>query len=78
MLIYKVLGSADLDFVSKDGTAIKGTQLFVSYPDNRVTGVKADKFFCSERVDLPDLKPGMDITIAFNRYGKVEAVTIVK
>lgn len=74
-----LIGIAILDFVSKsNGGNVKGHNLFVTYADPRVIGLKCEKFFVGENVALPNLKPNDSIVLAFNRYGKVAGVTISK
>lgn len=76
-MIVKLLGIAVVDFVSKDGQPVKGKNLFVSYPDERVTGEKCEKFFVGQRIALPPrLELGSEISLSFNRYGKIESVRI--
>lgn len=74
MFMY-LLGNKDLDFVS-NGERVKGTQLFVSYPEDGVTGQRTDKLFFKDGFELPNLQPGMTLDIVFNHRGKPERVTV--
>lgn len=71
----KLVGFSQIDFQNGDGERIAGTNLFVTYPDDRVSGVKTDKFFVKDSVELPQVKLNEEINIFFNQRGKVEAIT---
>jgi len=74
-MLATLLGSRVLDFVADDGSKIKGTQLFVSFTEDGVTGQAADKFFVKDGMEIPaKLAPGLKVEIDFNRKGKVEGV----
>lgn len=70
----KLLGFRRLDFVTDDGSAVKGTQLFTSHQEDGVTGETIAKLFIREGVELPPLSPGMVLDVAFTNKGRVEAV----
>ena len=72
-----LLGIRALDFKSKDGDQIKGTQLFVSFPEAETDGLMAEKLFirADSKTQLPDkLRPGDVLDVSVNLKGKVEAV----
>lgn len=69
-------GVRALDFLSSDGGAIKGTQLFISYPTEGVLGEQTDKLFLRDGFALPAVKPGDTLDIAFNRKGNAEAIKL--
>ena len=72
-----LLGIKELDFKPKDGDQIKGTQLFVSFPEKEMKGVMTDKYFfrSDSETQLPkDLKVGDILDVTFNRNGKVETI----
>ena len=72
-----LVGFKELDFKSKDGDHIKGTQLFVSFHEDETTGDKTEALFirADSKTQLPDkLKPGDVLDVSFNMRGKVEAV----
>jgi hypothetical protein len=73
----KLLGARELDFKSGDGTAVKGSQLYVSFPEDGVVGEMTDKLFLRDGFTLPACKPGDMLAITFNRKGKPEAITLV-
>jgi len=71
----KLLGTRQLDFTSKDGNQIKGTNLFLAFPEDGVTGHATDKIFIRSDISLPaGMKVGGEIQVFFNRKGRVEAV----
>lgn len=73
-MLVLLMGIRALDFES-NGEKVKGTQLFVAYPEDGVEGQMADKLFIKESVELPDgLKPGMNLDVTFNRRGRPEKV----
>ena len=74
----KILGTKTLDFTSGDGSKVKGTQLFVSFPEDGVVGAMVDKLFIRDGIELPPLTPGMSVDIVYNRHGKPTAVRVVR
>ena len=77
-MLMNLEGVRKLDFVS-DGETIQGTQIFVTFKENGVTGMMAEKLFLRSDVSLPEnLKIGEAIDVTFNRRGKVESVKIAK
>lgn len=79
---WKVIAHRDLDFKSDDGKEIKGVQIFLARPsqDRGWHGVEVSKFFIrsdSEVLSRPLPKPGTDIRIAFNRFGKISVIEAV-
>ncbi len=71
-----LLGSQDVDFITKEGHHIVGTNIFVGYNKEDVKGMKAEKLFVRESIGIPkDVKPNDRLNISFNSNGKVEEVT---
>ena len=71
----KLIGVADVEFTSTDGTQIKGTSIYTNYEDPNVQGMACKKFFLKPEIKVPnDLKLGEDVQLYFNMNGKVEAV----
>jgi hypothetical protein len=75
-----VLGYAPAKFTAKDtGELIHGTDVYVAYPEEKVTGLESCKFFFAKRVQIPEgFKPNCTAEIHFNRYGKVDRVEVLK
>ena len=77
----KILGHKFVDFKDKDGNAVCGHSLFVSYHDDNVTGEATDKLWV--KPDLMDTAVrdaglltagecvGMEIDPTYNKYGKI-------
>lgn len=76
MLMY-LLGFKALDFES-NGEQVKGTQAFVAFQEDGVTGQRTDKLFFRYGFELPELSPGMTLEVDFNHRGKPEKVTVVQ
>lgn len=65
-----LLGYKPLNFHA-DGQDVVGTVLYLSFPENGVEGLMADKIFVREgTISLPELTPGMALCITYNRKGK--------
>ena len=78
-MYVEVNGMKKLDFTAQDGSAVKGTQLFISFDDPEVVGTRTDKIFIRDGMALPaGLKPGVALSIDFDMKGKVVAVTEVE
>lgn len=75
-MVVRILGIQSVDFVNALGEQIQGNNIYVSYPDERVMGEKAEKFFVKPEVAFPEqMKIGEQINIFFNSKGKVEQIT---
>ena len=72
-----LLGYKVLDFTNDRGESVKGTQGFMAFPENGVTGQRTDKLFFKDGFELPALTPGMALEVAFNHRGKPEKVTAI-
>ena len=70
----KLVGFRKLDFLDENGSPVKGTQLFTTYPEDGVIGEMSGKIFVRDGMELPSLTPGMMLDITYNRKGRVVAV----
>lgn len=71
----KLLGVQDISFKDSEGRSIVGTNIFCGYADENVQGIRTDKFFLKEGIDLPkDTKLNEILNISFNQKGKVESI----
>ena len=71
-----VFGKKKLDFLSKDGNQVKGTNVFVAFEANGVDGLQTDKLFLSDtKFGSVDIVVGADYEVTYNRYGKVDSLT---
>lgn len=72
----KLLGKMGVLFVNNAGEEIKGTNVFVAFKDENVIGLRAEKFFLKDGIDLPeDVKINDVLEISFNYKGKIESIT---
>lgn len=69
----KVLGISQVNFTSNNGETINGTNLYCGYKDENTVGIRADKFFLKDGIQV-DCKPNDTIELVFNMRGKVESV----
>lgn len=71
----KLIGIMPVDFSNANGERICGTNLFVGFKDNSVSGMRTDKFFVKQDIALPEqMKPNDTLEVSFNHKGKVEYV----
>lgn len=71
----KLVGFMPVDFSGASGERICGTNLFVAFKDEQVSGMRTDKFFVREGTVLPEqMKPNDTLEVSFNHKGKVEYV----
>lgn len=68
----KLLGLQRLSFISNAGDTINGTNLFCAFKDEKVEGLRTEKFFIKPEVKIPECKINDIIEISFNMKGKVE------
>lgn len=77
IMLMQVLGKQQLDFSTKDGQVIKGTNLFVAYKNENTEGLKADKIFVREGIVLPkDMTINSKVEISFDNRGKIEEINL--
>lgn len=69
----KVLGISQVKFTNNNGETINGTNLYCGYKDENTVGIRADKFFLKDGIQV-DCKPNDTIELVFNMRGKVESV----
>lgn len=76
----KLLGIQKLDYVNKAGKQVKGTSLHTVREGKDMVGQQVETFWISDQYPVPtvkDLKPNMDISIEYNRFGGVDNVVIL-
>lgn len=65
-----LLGFKKINF-NIDGQDVIGTNLYIAFPEDGVEGQMCDKLFVREgSISLPELTPGMELNIIYNRKGK--------
>lgn len=68
-------GVQRVNFTNKEGETINGNNIFCAFKDKNVEGLRTEKFFLKEGVDLPkDTKLNDIIDLSFNMNGRVEKV----
>lgn len=78
-MIVQLLGYQTVDFTNKNGEQIRGSNIFVSFEDENVTGLHTEKFFIREGINLPEGTKIKDtIDLSFNMKGKVESIFATK
>lgn len=77
----KLIGIQRVDYTNKNGYHILGYKLHTSTPakNNVSIGEITDVIFVSDQVfsTCDQLAVGDEISIAYNKYGKVSAVTVI-
>ena len=71
---FKLLGIQQINFTNNNGEVISGTNLWVAYADENVTGLKAQKFFLKEGFKLPEIAPNNNILLTFDMRGRIVSV----
>lgn len=79
-MLFRVLGIENVTGDFK-GNSYSGRNVYAQYPDNyqndRLTGVKVERLWVPDRVSAPIIRPGDDIEVYYNKYGKVDSVQVV-
>ena len=77
----RVIGLRQVDFKAQDGNKVQGLSVYVTFPiEENGTGEACDKLFLSaSKVVMMEKIPqvGDEINVTYNRWGKVQDVTIV-
>lgn len=73
-MVVKVIGIQELDFETKQGERIQGTNLFTEYPDDYVEGIRCEKFFVRRSIDCKNVKINSYYDITFDRRGKLAKI----
>ena len=75
-MIVQLIGAKKLQFKSQNGQEISGTNLYVAFPEENTEGLRAERFFLKDSIELPkDVRLNDKIDISFNHKGKIEAVS---
>lgn len=78
--MYKVIGVRASSFKPQDrDETIEGLNLYCVYNDDKIRGFGCERFFVTYRkfVDGVVPNPEDEIQVTFNRYGKVDSVTVI-
>lgn len=72
----QLLGVQRIEFTNASGEKITGNNFFISFKDENVEGLKTEKLFIKEGIEIPkELKLNDTIEVTFNMKGKVESVS---
>ena len=75
--IYTCIGIRSVDFKAQDGNQISGLNIWLTYEDEHIQGVGAEKVFIpSSRVPKLSFMPSVGCTceLFYNKYGKVQDI----
>ncbi|SEU22496.1 hypothetical protein SAMN05443270_3491 [Lacrimispora sphenoides] len=71
----QLVGVQHINCTNNSGEAINGTNLFVAFKDENVEGLRTEKFFLKDGINLPkETKLNDKLELSFNHKGKIEAV----
>lgn len=71
----KLVGVQEIHFTNNSGEEIIGKTIFCAFQDENVEGLRTEKFFLKDGINLPkDTKLNDTIDISFNMKGKVEMI----
>ncbi|GAB6168566.1 hypothetical protein JCM1393_10260 [Clostridium carnis] len=74
-MVVKIVGVQNLNFTNNSGEVIKGMNIFVAFKDENVEGLRTEKFFLKDGLNIPkDIKANETIDISFNHRGKIEMI----
>lgn len=74
--MVSVIGIKVVNFTADDGKVIKGRRIYVAFESNGVEGMETDSMFLSDdKFGDVDIVVGLDYSVSYNRYGKVETLT---
>lgn len=79
----KIIGYKRSDFTTKEGTAITGYNLYLTYPiaGNDAGGSACERYYMTDaKLAKSGYTPhvGDEVNVSFNRYGKPESIILVK
>ena len=70
-----LLGVQRVHFTSNDGQPVNGNSFYIAFSDENVEGLKTDKVFVREGIEIPkDIKLNDSIDLSFNMKGRVEKI----
>lgn len=71
----KLVGISPVEFTNNAGESIKGQRIYVLFKDEHTNGLRAEKLFLKDGIDLPkDTKLNDMLEVTFNMRGRVEMV----
>lgn len=75
-MVMTAMGYRPVNFQNKEGKLIEGTTLYLAFDDEKggVIGKRCEKFFVNADVELPELKCGDEVEVAFDYKGRIEYI----
>ena len=73
-MFAQLIGYQKIDFTTKQGDRIVGTNLYIASDDDNVRGRRTDKVFCSQKAIDCDLIVNHYYDVCINIRGKVDKV----
>ena len=71
----KLVGVAPVNFINNAGETVKGKTIYVLFKDEKTNGLKAEKIFLKDGIDLhKDTKLNDMLEVSFNMKGRVEMI----
>lgn len=71
----RLLGVMNVNFTNNNGEVITGRNIFCSFADSNVQGVRTEKFFLNSNISLPEnTKINDNLNICFNYKGRIESI----
>lgn len=71
----KLIGLQKIEFQNANGEVVKGNNIFCTFADENVEGLRAEKFYVRDGIVLPECKPQDTLELHFNMKGKIEKIT---
>lgn len=73
-MVAKLLGIQIVNFTNNKNEIIEGKNIFCAFKAENVEGLRTEKFFLKNGIELPECKLNDTIDISFNMKGKVEMI----
>lgn len=71
----KLVGIAPVNFVNNAGETIKGQNIYVLFKEENVSGLKAEKLFLRDGLELPKgIQLNDMLEVSFTMKGRVEMI----
>lgn len=75
--MYEVIGIAHRQYTNKQGKAVSGYNLYVTYEDRSTNGLACMREWISDPVmEDSGISIGDKVNLLYNRYGRVESIKI--
>ena len=76
-MFVKVVGKKVLNFTTEDGKVVDGAHYHLTYEEDGVEGLAAEKIFVSSaKLNSAEVSVGDMLEVYYNRYGKVDKIQV--